>query len=39
MDQMKTESNEFKKLVQIASHPKKSKSLFLDFVRNDTEFE
>ena len=39
VDQIKAESNEFKKLVQISSHPKKSKELFLDLVRNDAEFE
>lgn len=39
MDQLKTESHEFKKLIQISSSPSKSKKLFLDFVRNDADFQ
>ena len=39
MDQMKSDSHEFKKLIQICSNPSKSKKLFLDFVRNDSDFQ
>ena len=38
IDQMKDANTEFQQLIQMASHQKHSKDLFLDFVRNDPDF-
>ena len=39
MDQMKEESSEFKKFISIAADAYDSKQLFLNFVKNDPNFE